>query len=324
MSVMSHFYHVIVLNHCPYSSLIFLESQQELDPFEFGFPAGTNRKPISTGHGNRMDIVGNRDHPQSPRLSPSLPQKRSNQILTSGRAGDPEESQPRAFSDFYSVKRFKGSITPPSSSPLSSCNSVLTAGLSRPLLDFPEAEKLLLERAETTDDQLESDRPKPLRSPFEYTRELATGQINQSAKRDPQRFGPRRPLLSGNSFRYIYFAPTNPSDTQALDTHRRVPHRQLLYRDTSGKPGPRSLHKSTGSWGLRHEAERHAEDYNLERRSNSTSNTPTARPYQSEPRRSRSRLWPELLGQEDQIQEAVSIQKLGGRQKESSKSILMV
>ena len=326
--MMSHFYHVIVLisNHgrtFSRSSLIFLKSQQELASSEFGLPAGTDRKPISIGLDNQTTIVGNRDRSQSPHLLRSLPQKRSNQSLTSGSSRDSEESRRSAFPISYSVKRFKGPITPPSSSPLTSCKSVVTAGFSRPIPDFSEAVPLLLERAEATDDQLESDRPKPLRSPFEYTRELATSQINQNVKREIQRFGSRRPLLSGNSLRYIYFAPTNSSDTQALDKPRRIPHRQLLYCDTFSKPGPRSLHKSTGSWGLRHEAERHA-DYNFECRSNSTSYTSTDRSLHSEPRWSRSRLWSELLEQENEIKEAVSIQKLGRRQKSSPKSVLMI
>ena len=304
-----------------FSSAIMDElSRSSLD---FGFPAGTDRKPISTEHDNKITMVGNRDHPQSPRLLRSLPQKRSNQSLTSGSSRDSSESRPGAFPSSYSVKRFKGPITPPSSSPLTSCKSVVTAGFSRPLPDFPEAEPLLLEQADAINDQLESDRPKPLRSPFEYSRELATNQINQNAKRDIQRFGSRRPLLSGNSLRYMYFAPTNFSDTQALNTPCRVPHRQLLYHDTSSKSGPRFLHKSTGSWGLRHEAERHA-DYNLACRSNSTSYASTDRSYQSEPKWSISRLWPELLDKENEIQEAVSIQKLVRRQTSSPKSVLTV
>ena len=294
------------------SSLVFLERQQALDTFEFEFPSGTDCKSVSTGHDNRITIGENRDHPQSPPLFQSLPQKRSSHSLNSGRTGDPEESQPRALFGFYSAKRFKGPIRP---RPLSSCDTVITASLSRQVPGVSEAEPMLLERAEATDDQLESDRSKLLRSPFEYTRELATNQVEQIAERDIQHFSPRRPLLSGNSLRYIYFPPTNPSDTQTLDPHCRVPYRQLLYRGSSSKAGPRSLHKSPGSCGLRYKAERHAEDHNLKRRLHSTSNTSTAIPFQSEPRRSSSRLWLELLEQEDEIQEAVSIQKLRVMQK---------
>ncbi len=327
---MSYYYHVIVfisnaqsnMQHIPReyapseSSLTFSTNKQESGAFRFDFPAGTNSRPVSTVHNNRPTIVRGRSYPQSSCLLWSLPQKRSNQSSTSGRAGEPKESHPRAFIGIHSAKRLKGRTTPPLSSPLSSCNGVVTAGLPQSLLNFSEAETVSLERADTaenTDNHLETYTPKTLQSPFEYTQELVASQVKPNAKKDPRRFDPKSQLLSRKSAGYIYFAPTNPSEKakHLFDAHRKVPGRQLSYGDSPSKPVPRCLHKSTASWELRHEAERHTHDYNLESRSDSTLNAFTARPYQSEPIRCKPRLRLDLSQRKDEIQEAVSILKLG-------------
>ena len=222
--------------------------------------------------------------------------------------GGPEKSPPRALSGSYSAKRLKDLVTPPLSSTIPSYNRLVTTGLSRPLLDFSEAETVLPERA----DRAEAiNHPKTLRSPFEYARDLVTNHIDPIAKNSMQRFDLNRPLRSGNSSEYIYFAPTNPSDktSQASDFHRRVPRQRLSYGDPPSKPGSR-LHKSTGSWELRHEAERHAEGHNLELRSNTTLNASAARPYHFQPAKSKHRRCLDSSERKDEIQEAVSILKL--------------
>lgn len=248
----------------PKSSFTLLTTRQESPAVPFRSPASTNNGPVRTRHNNRTTIVENRSYPQPSRLLWSLPHKRSNQSSTSGRFGDPEEFSPRAFSGIYSAKRLKGPATPPLSNSISSCNDVITTGFSRPLLDLSEAKTLLPERvayAKAIDDRFESDRPKILRSPFEYTQDLVTSRITATATTDNQRTD----------------------------------------------PWPRSLRKSTASWGLRHEAQRHAEDYNTESRSDSTLNASTTRPYLSEPVRSKPRVWLDLPEQKHEIQEAVSI-----------------
>ena len=244
-----------------------------------------------------------------------MPHESSNQSSILGRVGDPEQFSPRLFSGIYSANRLKGPITPLLSKPIASCGDVVTTGSSRPLLDFSEAKTALPERvayAEATDDQQESDPPKILRSPFEYTQDLVTSRIYPTANISSQRIDPNGPLRSGKSSGYIYFAPTNPSDktNKASDAHRRVPRRQLSYGDPLSKPGPRSLHKSTGSWELRQEAQRHAEDCNTESRSDSTLNASATNPYLSEPARSKSRVWLDLPEQKHEIQEAVSVPEL--------------
>ncbi|KAF6233668.1 hypothetical protein HO173_008225 [Letharia columbiana] len=305
---------------CPSSesSLTLLTSQQEISFFQPDFLAGTNSRLTSTGHNNSTTNVEERSCSQPPHTLWTLPQKRSNQSLTAGRVGDPDEPHPRVFSGIFSAKRLKGPITPPLPSPLSSCNNLVTTGLSQPLLDLSDAKAVSPKRAgpaEATEDQLDFDRLKPLRSPFEF-RELVASQVDRYAKDGIQRFDLNRPMRSENSSGYIYYAPTNPSDKtdQTLHAHRRVPRRQLSYGDPRSRPGSRPLHRTTGSWELRHEAERHAEDLDLSFRSDSTSNVSAARPYHSEPIKSKPRLWLDL-SEQDKIQEAVSILKLQEMQK---------
>lgn len=290
------------------SSHTLLTSQQKFSAFQLDIPSGTNSRPTRTGHNNATTMMEKGNHPQPPQLLWSLPQKRSNQSLTSGRVVDSDESNPRAFSGIYPAKRFKGPITPPLPSPPSSCNKVVTTRLSRPLLDFSEEKIVSLEGAvpaEATADQLDSDRSKTLRSPFEYTKELVASQVDSAAENDIQRSDSNR---SG----YIYYAPMNASDNtnQILDAHRRVPRRQLYYGDPLSKPESRSLHKKTGSWELRREAERYAEDYKLDTWLDTTLESSAARPCHSEPTRSKHRLWLDLTEQKDKIQEAVSMLKL--------------
>ena len=290
-------------------SLTLLTTQQELRPFPLSFPAGTKNGPARTDHNNRT-TVEERSYRQPPRLLWSLPQKRPNQSQTSEGVEDPDEVHPRAFSGIYSAKRLKCPATPPLTSPISSCNSVVTTGLSRPLLNLLDAKTMLTEREDhADDDQLESNCLKTLRSPFEYTQELVTSHTDPIAKDGTD---PHRPLRNGNTPGYIYFAPTNPSDkaNQALDTHRMVPRRQLSYHGPASNPGPRPLHKSTGSGGLRHDAKQHAEDNSIESRSYSTPNASVARPYDSESIRSKPRPLLDLSEHKDEIQEAVSIPEL--------------
>ena len=289
-------------------------SQRESRAFQFGFPAAMNAKPVCTGSDH--EITNQQIFLKSPCSICSLPQKRSNPSLASERVGDLEASYSRAISGFYSAKRLKGSITPPLSSTFSSWdNSGVSTGISQPMLGFPQVKTVLPKRAqpaEATDDQLESDCGKTLQSPFEYTPELGTSHDKPTARNGIQLFDSRGSLRDGNSSAYIYFAPTNPCDktNQALEAHPQVPRRQLSYggpRDQPSKPGPRSLHKSTGSWELRCEAERHAKDCNLGYLSDKLLNASTARAYHSEPMRSKPRLWLDLSLQKDKIQKAVRI-----------------
>lgn len=295
------------------SSLKSLIRQQELSAFRFCFPTGTDSRRFSTGHDNRTAIMEGRSSSQPPDLLRNLPQKRSNQSLTSGRAEGPDESHLRAFSGTYSAKRLKGAIVPPLPNSPSPCNDVVKTSVSQPLPDSLEAQSVSPERAdpaERTGDQIHSDRPKTLRSPFEYIRKLVPYQVDPAAKTDVQRFPSNRSVRGEDSLGYIYYAPTNPSDKTSLtsEAHRRIPRRQLSYGDPFSKPGPRSLHKSTGSWELRHEAERHAAEYDLDSWSESTSNASAARPYHSDPARSKPRIWLDL-SEGDKIQEAVSIHR---------------
>ena len=294
------------------SSLTLPTAQQESRVFQSSSPVGTNGRPLRTGHSDRTTVIENRSNDQHSRLLWSLPQKRSNQNPSSGRVESPEESDTRDFSGVYSTKRLKGLITPPASSPVASCNRVAASGLSRSLPDISEAKTQSLEHvdsAETTDNLLGFSHPNCLQSPFKYTQDPVTRRINQTAKNCIQHINHNEPLCSGNSFGYFYFAPINPSDktNQALDAPHMVPRRQLSYVDPPSKPKPRSLHKSTGSWELRHEAKRHAEVCNIQPRSDSTL---IARPYHSEPIRSKSRLWLDWSEQNDEVKKAVSRSKL--------------
>lgn len=306
------------------ASSTLLTSPVESSAFQLDFPAATNSKAISTGFNNRTTIVEERSYPQSPHLLLTLPQKRSNHSPISGTIGDVEESHPRAFTEIYSAKRLKGSDTLPLPNPPWSCKITVATGSSRPLIDSSKANTVSPERADPakiTADQLNYDRPKTLRSPFEYTPKLLTSQI------DIQRANSNRPVRSERSIGYIYYAPTNCSDktNQQFDAHRRVPRRQLFYGgDPPSKPGPRSLHKTAGSWELRHEVERDAEDYDLDSWSDGTLNASAARPYRSEPIRSKPRLWLDLSEEKDNIQEAVSILKLQVTQKQLPKSMLIM
>ena len=304
------------------SSLTLSTAQEESRAFQSSPPVGTN---VRIGHSDKTTVAENRSNSQHSRLLWSLPQKRSIQNPSSGRVGGPEESDTRAFSGVYSTKRLKGVIKPPLSSPVASCNCVAASSLSRPLLDISKAKTQSLEQvdsAEATDDLLGFGHPKCLQSPFEYTQDPVTRRINQSAKNCIQRIDHNEPLCSGNSSGYFYFAPTNPSDktNQALDAAHKVPRRQLSYVDPPSRPKPRSLHKSAGSSELRHEAKRHAEDCNIQPRSDSTL---IARPYHSEPIRSKPRLWLDLSEQSDEIKKAVSISKLHETQRKS-RSVLIV
>ena len=295
------------------SSLTSLIRQQDLSAFHFCFPTGTNSRPFSTDHDNRTTIMEGRSYLQPPDLLRNLPQKRSNQSLTSGRAEGPDESQLRVFSGTYSAKRLKGAIKPPLPNSPSPCNDVVKTSVSQPLPDFLEAQTVSPEPAdpaERTSDQIHSESPKTLRSPFEYVQELVSNQVDPAAKTDVQRFRSNRSARDEDSLGYIYYAPTNPSDktSQTSEAHRRIPRRQLSYGDPFSKPEPRSLHKTTGSWELRHEAERHAEEHDLDTWSESTSNASAARPYHSDPVRSKPRIWLDL-SEGDNIQEAVSMRR---------------
>ena len=304
------------------SSLTLPTAQQESRAFQSSPPIGTN---VRTGHSDRTTVVENRSNSQHSRLLWSLPQKRSIQNPSSGRVRGPEESDTKAFPRVYSTKRLKGVNEPPLSSPVTLCNCVAASSLSRPLRDISEAKTQSLEQvdsAEATDDLLGFGHPKCLQSPFEYTQDPVTRRINQTAKNCIQRINHNELLCSGNSSGYFYFAPTNPSDktNQPLDAAHMVPRRQLSYVDPPSKPRPRSLHKSAGSWELRHEAKRHSEDCNIQPRSDSTL---IARPYHSEPIRSKPRFWLDLSEQSDEIKKAVSISKLHETQRKS-RSVLMV
>lgn len=311
------------------SSLTLLTSQQGLSAFQFDFPAGTNSRAISNGHNDRTKTVEERRCPPHAPSPLTLPQKRSNHSLISGRIGDVEESHPKAFTGSYSAKRLKGPFTPPLPGSLSACNSVVTFGLSRPLLDLSEVDTVSRDSdlAEAIGDQLDSDRLKTLRSPFEYTPELVNPQIDTTANNDIRRFDPDRSEGSEKISRYIYYAPTNPSDktNQTLDAHRRVPHRKLSYGgDPPSKPRPRFLHKTRASRELRREAERDAEDYGLDSWSDSTLSASAARPYRSERIRSKPRLWLDLSEDNDKIQEAVSIPDLREMEKHLPMSMLIM
>ena len=287
-------------------------AQQQFRAFQSRVPVGTNGRPVRTGQSYWTTVVENRNNRQHSRLLWSLPQKRSNQNPSLGSVGGQEQSNTRAFSRVYSTKRLKGPITPPLSSPVASCERVAPSSLSRPLLSIFEAKTRSQEQvgsAEATDDLLGIAHPKYLQSPFEYTQDPITRRINQSAEDCIQRIDHNEPLYRENSSRYFYFAPTNPSDktNQALNAPHMVPRRQLLYVDPTSKPRPRSLHKSTGSRELRHEAKRHAEDCNIQPRSDSTL---IAKPYHSEPIRSKPRPRLDLSEQKDEIKKAVSISKV--------------
>ena len=179
---------------------------------------------------------------------------------------------------------------------------------------------------EATDGPFKSNHPMCLQSPFEYTQELITGQVHSTAQRNVQRLNTERRLSSESSLRYIYFAPTNPSDRtiQKLDAHRKILRRQLSYGDSPGKSGSRSLHKSAGSRELRYEAERHAERYQIGTQSNSITNAPAARHYDSDSTKSKVRLWLDLSEPKYVVQEAVSILKPGETQEHLWKTMLMV
>lgn len=323
-SAMSHFYHVFVsstnslpimdVQHmsrgCAFSesSLISLTRQQELSAFQFGFPAATNSRPFSIGNNKRTIKMEGRSCLQPLEMQRNLPQKRSNQSLTSLGAEGQVESHSNCLPSINSAKRLKGAITPLSNPP-SPCNDVVKTSMSQPLPDFLKAQTKSPERvdpAECSGDQTHCDRSKTLRSPFEYTQELVPTQVDSSAKADVQRFHFIGSLCDEKSLGYIYYAPTNPSDTtsQASEARRRIPRRQLSYGDLSSKP--RSLHKSAGSRELRREAERQEEDYDLGSWSDSTSNASATRPYHSELTRSKPRIWLDL-SEQDKIQEAVSM-----------------
>ena len=296
----------------PESSHTLLTKQQGLYALQFDFPAGTNGRPSSTGH-NPSAVVKERSYSQTPHLLWTLPQKRSNQSLTSERFGD-LEAHPRASSGIYSAKRLKGPTTAPLPGPPSSYDSAITTSFSRPFLDFFDSETVSPERAapaEFPGDQLDFDRSKALRSPFEYTQRLVTSHVDPNAKKDIQRLDPNETAPGEKSSRYIYYAPTNcyNKPDQASEVPRKVPNRQLSYGDPSREIAPRCLHKTKGSRELRHEAERHAEDYNLQLCSDSTFDASAARPYHSQRTWSKPRLWLDLSEQEDTIQEAVRIMK---------------
>ena len=298
------------------SSHTWLTSQQKLSVLQFDFPVSMNSKSTET-----TTIVKERSYRRPPHPLWTLPQESSNQSLTSGRVIDAEGSHSRAFSRIYSAKRLKGPITPPLPSPLSPCKQVITSGLSRPLLEYSEAKTASPERvdpAEAPGNQLDSDRSNSLRSPFEYTQDIVTSQVDPSTKFNVQRFDSKRPAHSENSPGHMYYAPMNASDNtnRILDAHRRVPHRQLSYGGPPSKPGSRSLHKTTGSWELRRDAQRHTEDYDLNTWSGSTLNYSASRPYHSEPTRSKPRVWPDLTEQKTKIQQAVSVLMLQERQKQ--------
>ena len=308
---MSHAYHVIVLiskfstnmdvqhvsGGCAFSesSLGFQTRQQELSALQFDFP---NKRTISTGHNSEIAISEERRLPQPSHLSWTLPQKRTNQSLTSRRFKDAEESHPRTFSGIHSSKRLKGPISSPLPRPSLLGDNVVTTGLSQPLPYIPR-------------DQLDFERPRTLRSPFEYTQEPVTSQFDPSEKTDVQQFDPNRPVVSEKPSGYVY-APVYPSGKadQRIEAHRRPPRRQLSYGDPPSRPQPKSLHKTTGSRELRQKAERHAEDYNLAFWLDGTLNTSATRHSHSEPIRSKTRYWLGLSEREDIIQEAVSGLKL--------------
>ena len=294
------------------SSHTWLTNQQGLYAFQVDFPTGMNGRPSSTGQ-KPSAVVKERSYSQSPHLLWTLPQKRSNQSLTSERFGD-LEAHPRVSSGIYSAKRLKGPTTAPLPDPPSSYDSSNTTRLSRPFLNLFDSKTVSPERsapAEFPGDQLDPDRPKALRSPFKYTQRLVGSHVDPNAKKDIQRRDANETEHSEKSSRYIYYAPTNcyNKPDQAFGVHRRVPSRQLSYGDPSREIAPRCLHKTKGSWELRHEAERHAEDYNLELCSDSTLDASAARPYHSKGNWSKPRLWLDLSEQDDTIQEAVSIMK---------------
>lgn len=326
ISTMSHLYHVFVsstgsfgqpimnVQHmsrgCAFSepSLTSLTMQQELSAFQFCFPAATDSRPFSTGNNSRRPHMEGRSYSQPPDLHRSLPQKRSNQSMTSLWAEGQVGSHLKTLSGINSAKRLKSANVPPLPNPPSPCNDVVKTSVSQPLPDCLEAQTVSPERA----DPAECTGPKTLRSPFEYNQELVPNQVDSAAKTDVQRFRFIGSVHGENSLGYIYYAPTNPSDTtsQTPEAHRRIPRRQLSYGDPFSKP--RSLHKTAGSRELRHEAERHEEDYDLGSWSDSTSSASAARPFHSEPIRSKPRIWLDL-SEQDKIQEAVSVRRTNYR-----------
>ena len=310
----------------PEPSHTLLTKQQGLYVFQPESPAGMNGRPSSTGHDSSA-FVKEPSYFQSPHLSWTLPQKRSNQSLTSERFGD-LEAHPRASSGICSAKRLKGPTTAPLPDPPSSYKPANTTGLSWPFPDSFDSETVSPERAapvEFPGDQLDPDRPKALRSPFEYTQRLVTSHVDPNAKKDIQRLDAKETVSSEKSSRYIYYAPTNcyNKPDQEFGVNRKVPNRQLSYGDPFREIAPRCLHKTKGSRELRHEAERHAEDYNLEMCSGSTLVASASRPYRSQGTWSKPRLWLDLSEQEDTIQEAVSIMKQTRKNRSNYRSFML-
>ena len=284
-----------------YSVSFYYVIVQQIFNFYMGSPVGTNSRPTHPRDSDRITVVENRSYPQPPRLLSSLSQTKLNENSSSEAVGSPRNSDTGAFSGVYSAKRLQGPSLPSFvnqvkfsvSNIFASCNGVATSGLLPPLLNISDANSLLLEQvdyAEVTDDQLGSGHTKTLQSPFEYTQEPITSRIDLTPKTCIQRIDPNGTLHSGSSSRYVYFAPTDRSDktNQASDAHRIIPRRQLSYPDPPSKPRPRFLHKSTGSWKLKHEAGRHVEDCKIRPRSNRTLH---GKFYHSEPIRRNSRFW---------------------------------
>lgn len=109
---------------------------------------------------------------------------------------------------------------------------------------------------------------------------------------------------------YLFYPPRNPAEntTEASEFHRNIPRRQLHYGEPIRTPKPKSLHRATGSSELRRRADWKTDDNEFGCWLEGSLKASTTRPWFSEPARSKSWLWHDLVEEGEMIGEAVYVQ----------------
>jgi len=228
----------------------------------------------------------------------TLPVKRSVHDLPANQCQDVEQASLLPTTKIDSFKRIEETVTLPLPSPHSSERTTSPEEIfgSSPRSTSTEVR---LTEWDHNDDIAARDGSRYLLSPIKFTPPRESNLPNLASS---------EPSNKGNgSSTYLFYPPGNPADKppQTSDAHRNVPRQQLSYGESIHTPKPKSLHRATGSSELRRKAGWETDDDDLGSWEEGSLKASSIRPWFSEPAPSKPRLWLDLAGEGERLEEAV-------------------
>ncbi len=229
-----------------------------------------------------------------------LPLERSIHNIAANQSRDEEQTSLVPTSPFNSFKSLKETATLPLL-PIQSPAKVTSPEESLKSSPTSTPADVRLTQRDYNDDTTSIDPSKPLLSPIRFS------PPPESKVQDLASSGPS-PKGNGPST-YVFYPPRNPADitSQASDSHRNIPRRQLFYGEPMRTPKPKSLHRTTGSIELRHRAGWKTDEDNGDSWLEGSSKTSITGPWFSEPARPKPCLWLDLVDEGEIIGEAVRV-----------------